>query len=164
MLPGLSRAEPAGDERQNALKAVFVYKFSLYVTWPETSKMKPLRICVLGDDPLRGALDAVAEKKAAQDQAIRVTTYRAAEECVGCHILVVPRGQSARIPEVLRALKGRAVLTVGDGEGAAAAGLAMGFVIRDGRLRFEVNTQALKATGLVASSRLLKLALRVGED
>lgn len=160
---GLS-AEPSDAERQHTMKAVFVYKFSLYVTWPSEVPVSPLAICLLGDSPLQGPLEEVARTKQTHGRSISIRRLGALEEARDCHILVVPKFWTPQIPELLRRLEGRPVLTVGDGDGMAQAGLHLGFVIREGRLRFQANPEAITRSGLRASSRLLKLAIRVKND
>ena len=163
-LPSVVSAEPSDAVRQQTMKAVFVYKFTLYVTWPDRVAVAPMRIGLLGDSPLQGPLEEVARTKQARGQAISVTRYGSVEEARDCHVLVVPAAWTPRIHEIVAGLKGRPVLTVGDGGGMARAGLHLGFVIQDGRLRFEANPEALTRASLSASSRLLKLAIRVGDD
>jgi len=48
---------------------------------------------------------------------------------------------------------------VGDGKGFGSRGLAINFVLVDGKLKFEINTRALSIARLDMSSQLLKLGI-----
>lgn len=59
---------------------------------------------------------------------------------------------------MLRALGQTPVLTVSDAPGFVQAGGMIGLKLRGGRIGFDINHGAARATGLVLSSQLLKLA------
>ncbi|MES1224887.1 MAG: YfiR family protein, partial [Bacteroidota bacterium] len=52
-------------------------------------------------------------------------------------------------------------LTVSEEEGYAKRGTAFNFVIKNDKLKFESNLNAINAAGLKAGSQLLKLAILV---
>ena len=86
-----------------------------------------------------------------------------AEESGGCHLLFISRSQTERLPEILRRVQGRSVLTVGDSEGSARRGTVISFLIEDETVQFEVNLQAAERAGIKISSRLLRVARIVGK-
>ena len=56
------------------------------------------------------------------------------------------------------------VLLVADVPGFASDGGMIGFVFEEGRIRFEINREALDRAKLKASAKLLKLARLVGSS
>ena len=67
--------------------------------------------------------------------------------------------------EILEALKGSSVLTVGEMDNFLENGGIINFLIRDRKVCFEVNTVAAKDARLKIRSKLLRLAKRViGEN
>ena len=91
-------------------------------------------------------------------------TYRrigAVRETGGCQAVFVAPGQRAAVPELLAVLESRPVLTIGDGEGMAAAGLMLNFLVEEQKVRFEANLAPVRRAGLTISSRLLGLAKTV---
>jgi hypothetical protein len=61
----------------------------------------------------------------------------------------------------LAALRGAPVLTITDADRMPAAVGIIGFTIRDGHVRFDVDDAAAAANGLTISSKLLGLAYSV---
>jgi len=149
-------AEGALDEYQ--VKAAFIKNFAKFVAWPPAAP-RALTLCILGDDPFREAFQAKSEL--GDGRSLVGRRIGRVQEAGDCQILFVPPGGRAVIPEIVAALEGKPVLTVGDGEGTAKAGLMLGFVIEDRKVRFEANLDSVSSSGLTVSSRLLGLAKTV---
>jgi len=150
-----SAADPLFAEYQ--VKAAFLKNFFKFVEWPPPSAA--LTLCILGDDPFKEALAGTDEVGGGRKLTYRrIATVR---EAGGCQAVFVPYSQRDALPEVLAALEGKPVLTVGDGEGMAAAGLMLSFLIEDQKVRFEANLAPARRAGLTISSRLLGLAKTV---
>jgi hypothetical protein len=150
-----SAADPLFGEYQ--VKAAFLKNFVKYVEWPPPSAA--LTLCILGDDPFKEALAGTDDVGGGRKLAYR--RIATAREAGGCQAVFVPFSQRDALPEILAALEGKPVLTVGDGEGMAAAGLMLSFLIEDQKVRFEANLAPARRAGLSISSRLLSLARTV---
>src|SRR5271165_307634 len=54
----------AAEPLDYQVKAAFLLNFAKFIEWPRASfpgSISPLEVCVLGDDPLGGALNQIAE-------------------------------------------------------------------------------------------------------
>ena len=91
----------------------------------------------------------------------RTGTSTVLRDAAGCHVLFVPATYEAPPHEVLAALDGAAVLTIGETEQFTDAGGIIGFVYRKNTLRFVINLDAATRTGLKIRSQLLTLAVDV---
>jgi hypothetical protein len=82
----------------------------------------------------------------------------------GCHIafITAERGEEGR--EIITAVAGKSILTIGETEGFARSGGVIGFYNEGSKIRFEVNLGAAKNAKLRISSRLLKLARLVSSE
>lgn len=152
-------APQSADADEFAIKAAFVYNFAKFATWPASAFAGPqasLVLCVLGEVPFRMALSSLQGKPVGE----RTLSVRDAtpDSAAACHLLVLGGLPAARIANLAAALKGRPVLTVSDAEGFAGRGGAIGLVIEDSRVRFEVNPHALDGSGVTLSSQMLRLA------
>jgi hypothetical protein len=155
---GVFGALPPDKEHQ--VKAVFLYNFTQFVAWPESAfsgKDAPLVVGILGPDPFKDYLDAVVEGEKAATHPIIIKRFQKLEEVENCHILFVGEPVS-QLGEVLRSLKKSQVLTVGDVKGFSEKGGMVGFVTQGGRIRLQVNLDAVKSAELEVSSKLLRLA------
>jgi hypothetical protein len=154
--PAVSGAgDPLFGEYQ--VKAAFLKNFVKFVEWPTPSAV--LTLCILGDDPFRGVLAGTDDVGGGR----KLTYRRIAEigEAEGCHAVFVPLSEREALPEILTSLAGKPVLTIGDGEGMAGAGLMLSFLFEEQKVRFEANLAPARRAGLTVSSRLLGLARTV---
>ncbi len=155
-------AEPVSEYQ---VKAVFLFNFSQFVSWPAAafaSADAPLVIGVLGDDPFGGELDAVVAGERVGGRALLVRRYREVADIKDCQILFIDRSEAARLRDIVRALRGRSILTVSDIEGAAGSGVMITLVLEADHVRMRINVAAARASGLVLSSQLLRPAQIVG--
>lgn len=139
------------------LKAAFLYNFVLYASWP-SMPAEGLTMCVLGQDDMGPAFDALAGKlihgKSVKLRRLAQRPSRADE----CQLLFVAASQHAAMPAVSQALQGLPVLIVADA-GAYAPELPMIMLEREGsRLVFQVNLGLARAAGLRLDPKLLRLA------
>ncbi len=165
---GLALALSAGAGAQTSLteaqaKSAFVLNFARYVEWPATafvSRDAPLVACLVGRDSLGTALAAL-EGRAVQSRILKVRRGVSAEDLRGCHLVFIAESEERRIVPIVRSLAGQPVLTVSDSERFIDIGGAIGLVLGDDRLQFEVNRQSLEQSQLKASASLLKLARNI---
>jgi hypothetical protein len=159
--PGARAAEGGSLEYQ--LKAALLSKFGLFVDWPATAFSapgSPLNLCVAGDDPFGVLLDNTVGGQRIGERAIAVRRLKMVGRDSGCHILYVGGSDSQRNTQTIEAVRGGSVLTVTDSGTGGGVGI-IDFVIRDNRVRFDINDEAAAQNGLVISSKLLSLALSV---
>ncbi|MDQ6620189.1 MAG: YfiR family protein [Pseudomonadota bacterium] len=157
-----SPQSPAATER--GIKAAFVYKFLAYVDWPAvafSAPEAPIVIGVIGADDLALELQQITAMRNVNGRPVLVRRLREGDSPAGVHVLVVGRGDSARLPAVMRSVQQRPVLTVSEAPAGLDAGAVINFVLVDGRVRFEISVDAAERNGLKLSSRLLTVAQNV---
>lgn len=132
------------------LKAGYLAKFPDFIKWPAPGG--PITVGILGEDPFGAALGGV----------MKVKRSKRVEDLKGCQIIFISKSEQGNVPGIIAALAGTNIMTVGDADGFVKQGGVLGFVMDGGRVRFEINTGAAKRAGLEISSRLLKLASKVG--
>ncbi len=160
------RAQDVDQVKALKVKAAFLYNFTKFIQWPDASSEEhksPFLIGVLGDDPFGTILDETVQGKTISGHPIRIRRFRWSRshdraELTRCHGLFIGRSEQFRLAEILATLTGQPVLTVSDIPDFAQSGGSIGFVLTEGRIRFEMNRQALERARLKASSKLLKLA------
>lgn len=156
-----TQTNPTGEYQ---VKAAFLFHFAQFVDWPEGTFKdagSPLTYCTIGEDPFHGALDASLNGKTIEARAVRVQHIKQAQQIQGCQVLFIGAAENRLIPEVLTALKGTPVLTVGEAEHFARNGGVIGFLQEENKIRFEINLEAAEHAKLKVSSRLLALAKTV---
>jgi hypothetical protein len=165
LLLALCTTLAAQTSREYDLKAVFLYNFASFVEWPAGEPAAaPFVIGVLGDDPFGGVLTEVVQGERVNGAPLQVRRCRTLDEVKGCRILFVSKTGAPPLAEIRTALKGRAVLTVGDNPQFVEQGGMVGFSTASGRLQLHINAGAARAAGLNISSKLLRVAKVSGED
>lgn len=156
----LSDSFQAGEYQ---VKAAFLLNFSNFIDWPDTSRGSgSFIIGVLGKDPFENSLDSL-KGKTAKGRKVIVRRYDDPEEVREADILFISASEKRTLPHILKILRNRPVLTVGDHPGFARSGVMINLVLLKKRVAFEVNSQAAQRAGLHISSHLLKLAKEVIE-
>jgi hypothetical protein len=158
-VPGMASAQTAEEYE---VKAAFLYNFAKFVDWPPESFPDPnsLKICVLGDDPFGGSLQTVAGEQVGGHK-LQVVRMDSTSRLAGCQILFISRSEREHIPQILAAIKGSPVLTVGDTQKFADDGVIINFILEGSKVRFEINTGSADRAGIRISSKLLQLAKRI---
>jgi len=147
-----------------AVKAAYLSKFGLYVEWPRAAFSSPssaLNLCIAGEDPFGATLDKAVADQRIGNRAIVVRRLKPVARDSGCHILYVGGSDKRQIRQVIDAVQGTAVLIVSDGASPAPAGSIINFVVKDNRVRFDIDDEAAEQNALTVSSKLLSLALNV---
>jgi hypothetical protein len=163
------RASAQTPRSEYEVKAAYLLNFARYAVWPPAAPVgssDDLVLCVLGHDPFGAVLDRTVAGRRVMGHGVRVLRPSSRAEAQLCRLAFIGGDRHAEIESWLSELRGRPVLTVGDGPGFAGAGGAIAFVPVDETVRFEVNLAALQRSGVRLSSRVLALANRVsaGDD
>lgn len=141
------------------LHSVFMYSFTRYVQWPDAKNTGDFRILVVGDSPILEELQKMAETKKVGTRAIKVEEASKITGNETSHIIFISAGKSALLPDALTKLGANGVLVVTEKEGLGSKGSAINFLMKDGKLAFELNQNALSKQGLKASTELIRLAV-----
>lgn len=158
-------AAPGADrDLEYSVKAVFLERFARFVEWPAGALGEPggpFRIVVLGQDPFDGLLEKAYASRPIRERRVEIRRVSSVEEIGPCHLLFLSSSVAAKLPAVLARLRGKPVLLVGDTDGYAQAGVHLNLFLEQGKVRFELNQEALKEAGLVASYLLQQVAVSV---
>lgn len=80
------------------------------------------------------------------------------EDIKGCHILFIDSTDKKFIRESLKRVKGWNVLTVGHSKGFTQEGGVVNFFTEEGKIKFEIDLDAAKRSGLKLGSQILMSA------
>jgi len=146
-----------------ALKAAFIIDLLGQVEWPADTVANQITvISVVGQSPLTGELQKLAQQKTAAGRKIEVHVVSAKDNFTRSKIVVIATQELTELAAVLKALKGLPVLTVSDGDGFAGFGVMVDFLKKapddKSKLSFAVNKMVLKEAGLKISENLIKQA------
>ena len=144
--------------KEYLVKAAFLYNFTKFVDWPEETS--ELNICLFGKDKFGGAIDAIEKKSSAQR---RYVILRNPSNAMRCHIAYLSPAGKKQEKSLLKAMRAKPILTVGDKESFVGMGGVVSFVMVDNKIKLVVNLPAAQKAGLRVDSQLLEVALKVIE-
>lgn len=137
------------------IKAAFIYQIAKFVEWPASSV--PLRLCILGGNPFGAALDTIRGKPV-NERKLEVMPLDMGADTRECAMLFIAAPAERHLDRIAAISRGAGMLTIGDTEGFAKRGAMVNFFLENGKVRFEINLNAVHQGGLKISSKLLSLA------
>jgi hypothetical protein len=158
-----ARFSEAQPTLENDVKAVFLYNFTKFIEWPPPAAPAggAFRLCLLADADFADAVDRTITGETVEGRHLERVEPQSPDDVHNCAILYVGRRHSERAVRFLAAARNLPVLTVGEGPAFLEQGGAIGFVLENNRVRFDISTVAMQRSGLRVSSKLLRVARTV---
>jgi len=147
---------------EHEVKAVYVFNFGIYATWPKntfSNPSVPFVIGIIGNELVASALERIAKEQTVHGRRIEVRRSRAADDFTGFQIVFIGKGQDAKA--ILRRIGPASVLTVGEESSFTENGGMFGFVLINENVKFDANPPAISSANLEVTSRVLRLARRI---
>lgn len=152
----------ADPVKEYKVETAFIYQFTNYVEWPQNNTsaaaLEYFVISVVGSSPIVQELEALAKIKTVKGKKIQVNRVENSALLERSNIIVMTSSDETLLRQTVQKANGSGALIISYSEGFAHKGAMINFFQEDGRLRFEINRNALENQKLQASSQLLKLA------
>ena len=160
-MPARLLAENENQSYEHKIKAAYLYNFTKFTKWPlqQTSEHAgtTFGICILGQDPLVGAIERLNDKTTAGYRVV-VTIIDNVPQKNQCQLLYISQSEKHQLSPVLQAVAELPVLTVSDMEGFIVEGGCIELAMINGKVIFNINLQAVQRAQLKMSAQLLELA------
>ncbi len=143
----------AGASVEYKIKAAYIYNFTKFVTWPKTES-DTFNLCILGKEPFGPLLNSIESRTALglPIKLIRLNHFDASRQC---HILFL--GDAIR-KDVREAIASASILTVSEEKQFAEHGGMIGFIVKNGKVKLQINLGRAKQAGLEISAKLLEVS------
>ena len=152
------RAESRDDR---SVRAAYVFNLIRYVEWPP--QKNELVIGFFGDAATGDLLETMLNGRAGDGHTIRVVLSPSDEELARCSLLYIAEPDTREMRKALLKVKGNSVLTIGETDAFARAGGMVALVNTGDHIQIEVNLEATESARIRISSRVLNLAVIVGQ-
>ena len=155
----------AQDVTESSLKAAFIYSFARFTEWPQDALPSTaiFSACVLGDSPIRDALERIVKGRLLLGRGISVSQVQLDGKLRSCHLLYVSGVTPAQVTAVVAAVRGAPVLTISDADDFVRQGGIAQMFVENGKMRFDLNLEVARRSRLDLSSKLLVLAAHVND-
>jgi len=161
LLTSWSSPNQSAPSKEYQLKAVFLFNFTQFTTWPPHAFPEPetpVIIGVLGNNPFGNYLSQTVKGETINGHPLVIRYYKKVEDIDACHILFINLPKGIGTKEVLSNLKNKNTLTVGDAPDFIGQGGIIQFVTSDHKIRMKINMEATREADLTFSAKLLRLA------
>lgn len=140
-------------------KATFTLNFIRYIGFPEETKQGDFIVGVLKSKEIADEMMTQSAGKKFGFQNVVVKEFKSVAEITYCHVLFVSAYSNfPKYASEIMQKAGKNALIVTESEGATNSGSAINFVIRDGKLNFEIKKDNASRAGLQISSKLEGMA------
>jgi YfiR/HmsC-like len=144
------------------MKAVYLEKFTLFIDWPAESSLadstKPFVIGVFKDKAFSKVLKNIYKERTIKNRIVQIKYFSDLNSIQDCNILFISGSKHGKVAKILSRIEGKPILTISDAEGFAEKGIHIDFFLESDKLKFEINQETLRKSGLKASYQLLQLA------
>ncbi|MGE5340896.1 MAG: YfiR family protein [Candidatus Omnitrophota bacterium] len=144
------------------VKAVMLEKITRFIEWPnEVNVSESSRFFIIGvignNNAFAQRLETAFSRQKIRDKEVKIRLFSNLKEIARCHLLVISRSEKSNVSAIVSALKNKPILLVGDTDHFAEMGVHINFYLRsDGKLKFEINKDAILSAGLAVSFRLIE--------
>ena len=158
----LSNTYITSQTKQNTVKAVFLERFTRFIEWPQNDTFQdiaiPFMIGVVGDEDFFTLLESMYSKIKIKNKPVQIMYIHELDDIGKCNLVYIADIDKFSLNNILNQVADQAILTISNHDGYAEKGVLINFYIQDQRIRFEINENALKKSGLYMSHLLLKEA------
>jgi TonB family protein len=157
---------PCAGQAQTAseyqVKAAYLYNFAKSAEWPQQSQAGISTVVigvVAGDDEFIDALTKMVTGRKIGNRAVAVKRVSSNEEMGFCQVIFFRSNAGRKRTEsALAALTSASILLVGEDDGFLRQGGMINLVLRNGKIRFEINKDSLGRADIHLSPELMALA------
>lgn len=144
------------------IKGVLLEKISTFVEWPDIKKeeavIKKFVIGIFGKHKFGRVLSELYDERNIQNKEVEIKYINTKSEINDCRILFIPKLNNEELIETLEFVRKKPILTVSDSKGYAEKGVHINFYTEENNIRFEINENSVKESGLKMNHLLLSLA------
>lgn len=163
LLALLVRASEPTAVPEYLYKSIMLKKVADFVEWPNGDLSKPFVVGVLGKSPFGDHLSTVYAKRPIKGRPVRILQLSNPEEATKVDLLFICASEKDRVQAILGKLELSGVLTLGDAEGFAQAGVMVNVRMREGSPYFELNLRSLRSANLTVNPHFVRIAREVIE-
>ena len=148
---------------EDQIKSAMIINFIRFVKWPSDGSDhggESIIVGVMGADSIMEVLKT-QEGKIIDGKSLTVRRIDALKDISQCHVLFIGRSGEWKNTEILSAVQGSSVLTIGDTEEFCREGGMIRLFREKNNIRFEINNITASKSNLQLSSKLLEIATMV---
>ena len=160
-LGGATAHSQSASEYQ--VKAAYLYNFAKLAEWPPEAvpaSSSPIVFCVLGgNDDFVAILRTTLNHKSIATRSLAVKALSSPSDTRSCTLLFFGGSEKARVAGVIGEMTRSSTLLVGEDSSFLKNGGMINLLLKNGKVRFEVNSLALERAHIRFDSSFLSMAV-----
>jgi len=158
---GIIGTQQAKAQTKNYLfQGLYLINFTQSIEWPQ--KNDDFIVGVLGSQYISRSISRAFTKGKGKlgNRQITVRRFPSISQINQCNILFVSANSTNNIRRVLRKIQGKSILIVTEKEGFIGKGSCINLVVKNRRMKYEINPSQINNFGLtITNKRLVSLAV-----
>jgi hypothetical protein len=147
------------------IKGVMLEKFARFIEWPDdkitSNNAKTFVIYVYNNNTIASALSKILKSQRINNRSVIVHNISSLDDIIECNILFIPFNSKSSLSQILTYTRNKPILTISDTEGWCQKGVIINFFVKDNKIGFEINEEAVRDSKLYIGFRLLSVAVIV---
>jgi len=141
-------------------QAAYLYNICKYLEWPAEYTQGDFIIAVLGEDPIFGELEKIAETKKFVNQTIKIVSYKNTSSIKKCHVLYIPTEQNSQTSSAVSSISKFNTLLVTYHKDGISAGAGVNFILKASKLKFEMKKSNITKKSINVNTTIENLAVK----
>lgn len=150
----------AYSQSQDKAYALMINNFTKNIQWP-TNSSASFVIGVLAYQPLAQELKAATAQRKVGNKDIVIKEITSIDDAADCQMIFIPAFKSKTLLAAQTKYKKSPLLIITNKPGLAQQGSGINFILKDGKVQFEINATSIEAHGLKVSGTLKGLGILV---
>ena len=154
----VATANAVEPQSEYKIKSAYLYNFSKFTHLPESHfrENDGYDLCIVGHSPFGNFLETLSGRDV-EGHALTLHYLNNKRPANACEMLFISRSKAGQLDQLLSQAAENKILTISDIDGFASRGGMIGLVIKENRIRFQINQAVAQSCGISISSKLLEL-------
>jgi len=148
------------NAQEPKIMALYIYNFVRYVEWPVSSQNGNFVIGIVGESPVSDELEKIIVEKKVNNHAVTLKRFSNPSQITFCHVLFISEKYCDKDDGVAANSKNNTLL-ICERKGNLSKSSAINFIKQDSKIKFEINKENIKKSGLYVNNQLEFLASNV---
>lgn len=143
---------------ESEIKAAYIERFTRFIEWPNEIQNNTFKIAVIGKNPFNNSLDDLFAVTKIKNKNVEIIYTNNINDITNANLVFISGSEKKRIDEILKAINKNPILIISDSKGFCETGTHINMYVDENKIRYEMNPETLKKSGLSVISLLLSSA------
>jgi hypothetical protein len=150
---------------ETEIKAAFLERFTRFVEWPSQPGLNfdssAFVIGIVNGNLMKKEIAELYKTQTIKGKPVKIkyiSSRDSLDTIQSCHLIFITEKWKKEVGSIIKKINRKPILTVGDSDKFSEQGVMINFYKSGGRIRFEINSDSVRHSGLSMDFRLLEFA------